>query len=133
MVWRLSLNELLQNGDLNFNFSYEAGRSGFRLTQGAAGTMYFASHNNTEEIQISRWANNSTTIISQAVEHDAYNIGAMTANSPDGTNFAAFADSRILGAWVANGVIGFMWNAAQGGGSRFRMCRFCGLENPTAN
>lgn len=43
----------------------------------------------------------------------------MNANSPDGTNFAGSADSRIQGAWVAGGVIGFMFDAAQGGSFPF--------------
>jgi hypothetical protein len=35
------------------------------------------------------------------------------ATSPDGTNWAARADSRILGSWVAGGLIGFMFHAKQ--------------------
>jgi len=98
--------------------------------------MYWGSHNDNTQIRIYRWAENSNNIAWDDVNHAAYNVptactgsntpncgampcGQMCATSPDGNNFAAFADSRILGAWVAGGVIGFMWNAAQGGGFSF--------------
>lgn len=113
VVWRISLNELRQPGTINFVFSYDAARFGFRLSQGAKGTMYWGSHINTGQIRIYRWADNSGNFFFDDVTHNGYNTGAMTANSPDGTNFAEDADSKIQAAWVAGGVIGFMWNAAQ--------------------
>lgn len=116
VMWRVALNELRQPGSINFAFSYDAARQGFRFSQGARGTMYWGSHLTTAQIRIYRWADNSGSINFDDVTHTAYNTGAMTADSPDGTNFAASADSRIQGAWVAGGVIGFMWNAAQGNG-----------------
>jgi hypothetical protein len=130
VIWRMPLNELAQGGFLNF-LSASDTNSTFRLTQGARGTMYWASHNTTAQIRIYRWAENGN-IAFDNINHAAYNLpatctspnnppgcGQMNATSPDGNNFAAFADSRILGAYVANGVIGFMWNAAQGGGFAF--------------
>lgn len=131
VVWRIALNNL-RTGSAAFNFYYDASRSGFRFSQGAGNTMYWATHITTSQIRIYRWADNSGTIATDDVNHAAYNIavtcispynppgcGPMIANSPDGTNFAGNADSRIQGAWVAGGVIGFMWNAAQGGGFNF--------------
>jgi hypothetical protein len=117
VIWRMPLNELAQGENLGF-LSASDTTSTFRLTQGARGTMYWAAHNTTAQIRIYRWVENGN-IAFDNVSHAAYNIGAMTATSPDGSNFAAFSDSRILGAYVANGVIGFMWNAAQGGGFAF--------------
>lgn len=119
VIWRIALNELRQPGTINFVFSYDASRQGFRFSQGAGGTMYWGSHLTTAQIRIYRWADGSGNFAFDDVSHTAYNTGAMTANSPDGTNFAAFSDSRIQGAWVAGGVIGFMWNAAQGGSFPF--------------
>ena len=132
VMWRISLNELLQqSGSINFGFTYDAGLTGFRFTQGARGTMYWGSHVNTGQIRIYRWPDTGG-IAFDDVNHTAYNLppacvppnvppacGIMRANSPDGTNFAGSADSRLQGAWVAGGVIGFMFTAAQGGAFTF--------------
>src|SRR3989442_11326029 len=89
----------------------------YRCTQGAHATMYWGSHNSTSQIRIYRWDENSNTVPTpDDVNHSAYLNGNMIATSPDGTNFAGVADDKILAAWVANGIFGFMWNAAQGGG-----------------
>jgi hypothetical protein len=119
VIARIPLNQLaLAAGQINFNF-YTDAHSSYRCTHGAHETMYWGSHNSTTQIRIYRWAENSGNIAWDDVNHTAYNTGTMTATSPDGSNFAARADDKILGAWVANGVIGFMWNAAQGGGFAF--------------
>jgi hypothetical protein len=39
--------------------------------------------------------------------------------SKDGTNWCARSDSHVRAGWLANGVLGFMWNAKQGGGFPF--------------
>lgn len=118
VVWRMPLNQLAQAQNLGINFYNDANQT-YRLAQGAETTMYWGSHNTTAQIRIYRWADNSGTIFSDNVNHAAFNTGTMRATDPNGADFAGFADSRILAAWVANDVIGFMWNAAQGGGFTF--------------
>ena len=115
VITRLSLDQLAAGGGLQYNY-YSDTNFGYRCTQGAHATMYWGSHNSNTQIRIYRWPENSSSLFADNVNHSAYTIGTMSATSPDGTNFAAFSDSRILASWVANGVIGFMWNAAQGGG-----------------
>ncbi len=115
VIARLPMNQLMAGQNLSFRF-YSDTNSGYRATHGAHGTIYWGSHNTNTQIRIYRWDENSDNVARDDVNHDAFNTGTMTANGPDGSNFAAIADSRILGAYVANGVIGFMWNAAQGGG-----------------
>ncbi len=118
VVARLPLAQLAAGQNLGFHFFSDT-NSGYRCTHGARTTMYWGSHNTTSQIRIYRWDENSTAVASDNVDHAAYNAGTQTAASPDGNDFAAFSDSRILGAYVANGVIGFMWNAAQGGSFPF--------------
>jgi hypothetical protein len=119
VIVRLSLDQLAQGVNLaGSSFFNDTTHSGLRLTQGARSTMYWGAHNTTAQIHICRWPENGA-IACDDVTHTAYNTGAMTATSPDGSNFAAAADSRIQAAWVANDVIGFMWSAAQGGGFTF--------------
>lgn len=132
VAWRIPLAQLAQNGGIDFNFYYEPVLQTFRFAQGAHGTMYWGSHVTTALLRIYSWADNSGNIILDDVSHAAYNLptpcvppntppacGIYVANSPDGTNFAARADSRIQAAWVAGGVIGFMWHASQGGAFPF--------------
>jgi hypothetical protein len=118
VIVRIPLNQLAAGQDVGFQF-YTDTNFGYRCTHGARGTMYWGSHLTNTRIRIYRWDENSGQVAWDDVDHTAYNTGTMTAMSPDGSNFAARADDRILGAWVANGVIGFMWNAAQGGGFAF--------------
>jgi hypothetical protein len=122
VVSRVPLDQLAAGGTVNYRFFSDT-NSGYRCTQGAQGTMYWGAHNSTSQIRIYRWDETSTSVASDNVNHTAYSAcpgtNCMNAMSPDGTNFAASSDSRILGAWVANNVIGFMWNAAQGGGFTF--------------
>lgn len=115
VISRIALNELAQGRGINFTYASDT-TSGFRCTHGAHATMYWGAHRTTGQIRIYRWAENSATVFFDDINHSAYNTGTQTAASPDGNNFAAISDSRILGAYVANGVLGFMWNAAQGGG-----------------
>lgn len=145
VIARIPLNALAQgvgfSGDVytDTNFSY-------RCTQGARGTMYWAAHNSTSQIRIYRWPESTTSIDSDNVNHAAYNIpatctspntppgcGQMNAVSPDGRNFAGKEDSRILGAYVANGVIGFMWDAAEGGGFPFPQVQWLRFNESNRN
>lgn len=119
VIARLPLDQLASEPTLNFNFYYNDTDIFFRLTQGARGTMYWGSHNSNTQIRIYRWTESPNSIAWDDVSHTAYNApgrGGYTATCSGDINFASYEDDKILGAWVANGVIGFMWDAAQGGG-----------------
>src|SRR5207302_1164904 len=97
----------------------------FRLTQGAHATMNWGSHNSNTQLRIYSWPDNGGISFGN-FNHGAYNVPPIpcttkpgvppgcgyVATSPDGANFAGYDGDRIQGAWVANGVIGFMWDAA---------------------
>jgi len=114
VIARIPLDQLAAAQALNFIYYSDATTQGYRCTQGAHGTMYWGSHNTNTQIRIYRWDENSNNVAWDIVSHSAFFVGTMVAPSPDGTDFAGSGDTRILGAWVANGVIGFMWNAPQG-------------------
>jgi hypothetical protein len=88
---------------------------GVSCTDGAASTMYFGAHVNNTTLRVFSWLNGSPTVSWTDVSHAPYGTDPMVAISPDGYNFAARADDWIWAAWVARGVIGFMWPASQGG------------------
>lgn len=115
-IARYPLTEMSQGLGFTYNF-WQSDRSSLRCTHGATGTMYFGAHNNNMSLRVFHWDEGTATIAWDDVGHSAYTTGVqMDATGPDGNDFAEFADTRILGAWVANGVVGFMWHAAQGGG-----------------
>lgn len=118
VIARLPLTQLAQGVSLNFLFFNDTTHSTLRLTHGAHDTMYWGAHNSNTQVAIYRWPENGN-IGTDNVNHAAYNApgrGGHIATCAGGTNYLAFDDDRIMDAWVANGVIGFMWNAAQGGG-----------------
>ncbi len=125
IIARIPLSNLVQGTGFSGNFFNDTGHSSLRLTHGAHDTMYWGAHNSNTQMAIYRWPE-STTIIPAPnnVNHAAYTLatpptpvrGSYVATCAGGTNFTSNSDDRILGAWVANGVIGFMWDVAQGGG-----------------
>lgn len=121
IVARIPLAQLAQGTGLSVNFLNDTGHSSLRLTQGARETMYWGAHNSNTQIAIYRWPESTTTITPTNVNHAAYTLnspvrGSYVATCAGGTNYLSNDDDRIQAAWVANGVIGFMWGVAQGGG-----------------
>lgn len=116
VVMRIPLADLAAGGSVNFQY-FNSTIGTARMTEGAGSTMYWGAHNTTTQFRIHRWDAGST------VYYDDVNLNAYfylnrdgVANSPDGTNWAARADSRPVAAYLANGVLGFMWTAKQGTG-----------------
>ncbi len=89
----------------------------FRATDGATTAMYWAAHNSTSSIRIYKLPESSTTVSIYDRSITAWPLNLpYSCPGPDGKNWCARAGPRHLGAWVANGVIGFMWGVPQGSG-----------------
>ncbi len=117
VVWRIPLSELAAGGNINFSFITRNDISTVRLAENSGTTMYWAAFPNTTQVRIHRWVDGAGT-----VNWDTVNLNAYTplnrdgiSNTADGFNWAARADGRPLGAYVANGVIGLLWMAKQDG------------------
>ena len=122
LIWRIPLNAVSTCSGFNFNYFVVADRFNFTPTQNAANVMYWGSHNNTGSIRIYRWDEASGTIFWNDVTITTWPKNLpYRCPGPDGLNWCGRApnDGRIQTGWVANGVIGFMWNASQG--SRLRL------------
>ncbi len=89
---------------------------GARCTHGAGPMMYFGAHKTSGTMRIYRWADAGGPVSWDDVDHGGFNTGTFVAPGPDGLDWAGHMDSWIQGAWVARGVLGFMFGAAQGGG-----------------
>jgi hypothetical protein len=126
-VWRVPLDPLTTCGGFSYDVKYVSEFSpGF--SQGATSTMYFAAHVNTTTLRVYSWP-------------ESVGFGGVTFNDVTNTSYpqnfpytcprtggSATSDwcqrrsftggwahsDRVFAGWVANGVIGFMWDASQG-------------------
>ena len=120
VILRIRLSELAAGGSISYNYYAQTRSSSdvgsLRCTEGAGATIYCGGWRTTSQLRIFHWDDGASSIFWDDVNAAAFTTldrGNGVATSPDGTNFAARADGRILGAWVANGFIGFMWAAKQ--------------------
>ena len=97
--------------------------SGFRFTRGAGATMYFASHISNDAMRIWSWPDDSSdpTFVDRAVT--GWMTGPKTCIGPEGREYCEGLDNRLQSGWVADGVVGFMWNPTQGGDFPFPYTR----------
>ena len=117
VCWRMPLSQLAAGTAVSFRYIRRAGRT-WRLTFGATNTMYWWQHRNSSSGYLYRWADASTNFQRYTINIGSWNWGTkgtMIAKDPKNRNWMKRSDSRPLGGWVARGVIGFMWNAKQGG------------------
>lgn len=99
----------------------------FKLTRGATDTMYFADHISTASMRIWRWpeAADAPTAFDRSVT--AWNNATRVCPGPDARDWCGFIDRRLAAAWVADGMVGFMWMPSQGSGFAYpytRIARF---------
>jgi hypothetical protein len=129
VVMRFDLDDLAAAGSLGYGFFLLANGGGLfspGFSQGATTTMYFAAHLDTNTLRLYRWAESSGTIFWDDIDHTSYpqnypyscprTGGSATSDWCQRRSFGggwAHTD-RIFAGWVANGVIGFMWDASQG-------------------
>jgi hypothetical protein len=103
------------------NFSVFAG-----AVEGATTTMYFGDHQGlADSFRIYQQRESETGISWKDVSIPAWqleegaacplNAAQNCCPSPDGTNWCLKSDSTIRAGWAANGAVGFMWDAKQGG------------------
>ncbi len=107
----------------NFTFDYYETKADFslRCVQGATTTMYFVAHAGTtgnNKLRVFAWPENSTTVTKTDIAVTAWSGGQYEAKGPDNTNWLMRADYRITGAWLSNGILGFMWTANKRGTDR---------------
>jgi fibronectin type III domain protein len=117
LIWRIRLSDLAAGGMVNFDYFPRTDVGALRCTEGAHTTMYWGALLGTSQLRIFRWDDAASNVFFDDVNISSFiwlNRDGL-ATSPDGTNWAARADSRITGSWVAGGVIGLMWPAKQGG------------------
>jgi hypothetical protein len=109
-VFRFPLDQLGPGGTLDYDVWSTTQNGSLRCALGARDTMYFASHNRLDQIRVWTWPESAQLSVND-VNVSAWNQGDYVAVGPDNRNWLSRADGRITGAWVGNGLLGFMWTA----------------------
>jgi hypothetical protein len=124
---------------LRFNWLHRSDNFTFKLVPGSTSILYFGSNMfgrarmNGSWFRMFWWPENSTSYRSVTRRVARYKFfsrdSGQNCASRDGVvkNWCAYADSRVLGAYRANGVIGFSFNAKQDAAHPFpytRLVRF---------
>jgi hypothetical protein len=118
IVLRLSLDQLAAGTGLNYNYFQTSDNFSLRCTQGAQDTMYFGSHNSTSQLRVFSWPESAGGPVQNDVDVTLWSETGYSGPGPDGRDWLGRADGRITGAYVAQGVIGFLWTSAQIAGAR---------------
>jgi len=128
LILRIPLDSLvrgvLQPSEINY-FKTPSG-SVPRLARGAGTTMYFAVHKDASTLTVWSWPDGTLNLSRQDVPHDAYNLkkpyrcprtgGSASGDWCEGLRGGAYKnDDAILSGWVAQGRVGFAWDAGQDG------------------
>jgi hypothetical protein len=111
VVFRFPLAKLASGAALGYRSWSTTENGSIRLCRGPGPVMYMGSHNSVTQIRVLQWADTSTTITWANVNVRPWTAGAYSAPGPGGVNWLGRLDPRITGAWVGNGIIGFMWSA----------------------
>lgn len=114
-VFRFPLATLASGGSLGYRYWSTTANGSIRLCRGAGTTMYMGSHSSASKIRVFNWRDSATNISWNDVNVRSWLDGAYNAPGPGGVNWLGRADSRITGAWVGGGTIGFMWSANRDG------------------
>jgi hypothetical protein len=127
VIIRIPLSELAAYQALNFDVWDTTQNGSLRLTQGAADTMYFASHVSPQTLRVFSWPENAATITSDDV--------AVTPWPRNGARpgWTARSDSRITAAWMSGDQIGFGWTASEGSGFPHPHARFAIVDRNSMN
>ncbi len=113
LVYRLPLDELAALGGVSFSSIDLAGANfSLKCARGATDVAYFGTHNTTSQVRIYRWPESVSSMTSNDVNLSAaWSVTAHTCPTPDGHDWCADSDGRILAGWIGRGNIGFLWNS----------------------
>lgn len=114
-AFKLPLDTLKSGASLGYQWFTTTSNGSLRLTQGAGGTMYFASHNASSTMRVFSWPETGAGVSWFDVGIGAWSPGPYSAPGPGGAEWLGRTDSRITGAWLSGSRAGFMWSAAKSG------------------
>jgi hypothetical protein len=140
-IVRLPISSLIACAGFSYNYFHDTTRFTFKPVAGATNTMYWGTNwggSNGSDFRVYSWAENSGTINHNDYTIDAFNFenrsGGQNCGSADGliTSWCNYNDSRVKGGYLANGTLGFSFDATQGSGFPFPYVRRV-YFNPATN
>ena len=121
-VMRFPMQTIAAAGSLGFQSWSTTDNGSLRLTQGAAGTMYWGSHNSSRQLRLFSWADADGSLSWWDVDVTPYSE-SISSTAPNGVDWLGRADTRITGACVGNGTVTFMWTAGSGDNRPHAFCK----------
>ena len=121
-VMRFPMDTIANGAPLGFQSWSTSDNGSLRLTQGAAGTMYWGSHNSSRQLRLFSWADADASLNWWDIEVAPYSE-SISSMAPNGVDWLGRADTRITGACVGNGTVTFMWTAGSGDSRPHAFCK----------
>ncbi len=121
VIFRCSLDDLATlpaGSPLTCTNFWQIPADTYTPVDGATTTMYWAAHADNQTLFVYSWPESVDwdQVSWTPVSHSLYPTGPFTCPGPDGTDMCASDYPTVRGGWLANGVLGFLWDAAQGAG-----------------
>jgi hypothetical protein len=120
IAFKFPLDDLVAKSTLHWLYYWDSTRGSLRLVKGATSDMFFASHRGgSGDLRVWQWSDQPGVgaVSSFDVTPAAWRGGAPGGSNPyssllnDGTDWLAWIDARILGAWTTGNQAGFLWTA----------------------
>jgi hypothetical protein len=133
-VFRLGLAGMRQGGSTNYNVATSNNQApgSLRLSDGATTTMYYGTHVRSifgaPMIRIFNWPDAVAQPFGVDIGISAWYTGISTAIGADGRDWIGADDHRILGCYLANGALSFMWGSNSGGSFPRPFVRIAGFS-----
>jgi len=130
-VLRFDLNGLIDCNDTTFDVLFSSSDFNYTFVNGATDTMYFGTQLGPTSTEVFKWVDGSGIINSDTVTYTSYVQSDHVCTLSNGANPCGRSDPRIMGGYLANGVIGFVWDAAQGGAFSFPYLNHIRIDEST--
>jgi hypothetical protein len=127
-ILRLPISAMNQCAGFSYNSYYDTSRFTFKMASGVTDTMYFGTNwggTNGSTFRVYSWPETSNSIGITDNNINSFNFetrnNGQFCGSVDGvvTSWCNYNDSRVKGAYLAKGVLGFSFDATQGSGYAF--------------
>ena len=139
-IIRMSLDSLASCGSIGISYATDAAYFTFKPVQGATTTMYWGSDGGGtpgSSFRLYSWVDGagSYSWYDRAVPAFIYysRDGGQDCGGGPVANWCQYADSRVLGGYVARGIVGFSFNAKQDAAHPFPYTRVVRFNETTKN
>ena len=131
---RFDLSELSTCEPVPFQVFLSSTNFNFTPVMGATDTMYFGTQLSPTQTRIFSWQDSSLSLNTNVVSYSAYPFSGYSCTlTSTGTNPCGRLDQRIMGGYLSDGIVGFVWNAAQGGSFSFPYANYITADASSGN